>query len=67
MAKLRSSDIRAMNAQEMDEKITELKKSLMKIRGGLASGGIPEDVGKTREIKRTVARILTIKKEKEKK
>lgn len=56
-----------MNAQEMDEKITELKKSLMKIRGGLASGGIPEDVGKTREIKRTVARILTIKKEKEKK
>jgi ribosomal protein L29 len=35
----------------------------MKIRGGLASGGVPENVGKTREIKRTIARILTKKRE----
>jgi hypothetical protein len=36
----------------------------MKIRGVLASGGMPEDVGKAREIRRTIARILTIRKEK---
>ncbi len=66
MAILHLSDIRAMDANEMDEQMTELQGELMKIRGISASGGIPEDIGKAREIRRTIARILTIKKEKEK-
>lgn len=67
MAVLQSSDIWEMSEEEMDDHISELRGNLMKIRGGLASGGIPEDVGKTREIRRTIARILTIKQEKRKK
>jgi ribosomal protein L29 len=39
----------------------------MKIRGVLASGGIPENVGKAKEIKRTIARINTFKSRKEEK
>ncbi|MFH1403913.1 MAG: 50S ribosomal protein L29 [Candidatus Altiarchaeota archaeon] len=62
MAIIRSSEIREMDVPEMDEQITQLRKDLMKMRGVLASGGIPEGVGKTREIKRTIARILTEKK-----
>ena len=61
MAILRSSEIREMNETEMDEQLGQLKKNLMKIRGVLASGGIPEEVSKTREMKRTIARILTEK------
>ena len=63
MAELRSSEIEKMTVEEQDKQLTELKKNLMKIKGGLASGGVPEDVGKTREIRRTIARIKTIKHE----
>lgn len=65
MAILRASAIRELSEKEVDERLADLKKDLMKIRGVLASGGMPEDVGKAREIRRTIARILTIKKEKE--
>lgn len=65
MSILRSSEIREMSTEELENRISELNSNLMKIRGILASGGIPEEIGKTREIKRTIARVLTIKKEKE--
>ena len=63
MAIMRASEIREKDDAELETNIIELKKTLMKIRGGLASGGIPEDVGKAREIKKTIARILTIRHE----
>jgi large subunit ribosomal protein L29 len=59
MDKFRSSEIQEMSIPEMDEHLTQLKKDLMKINGVLASGGIPEDIGRVREIKRTIARIHT--------
>ncbi len=65
MAILRTSDIREMDSKDMGEHLADLRRDLMKINGVLASGGIPEDVGKAREIRHTIARILTIKKEKE--
>jgi large subunit ribosomal protein L29 len=60
MAILRSDEIRGMNDSEVDERLLQLKKELMKINGVLASGGIPEEVGKVREIRKTIARINTI-------
>jgi len=56
-----------MGAEEIDNRISELNNNLMKIRGIMASGGIPEEIGKVREIRRTIARILTVKKELNKK
>ena len=64
MAIIRSDEIRGMSVSEMDERLTQLRKELMKINGVLASGGIPEEVGKVREIKRTIARINTFKAQK---
>lgn len=61
MAIIRSDEIQGMTVSEMDERLGQLRKDLMKINGVLASGGIPEDVGKVREIKRTIARLRTIK------
>jgi len=60
MAVLRKQEIREMGPEEREKQLSELRKRLMKIKGGLASGGIPEDVGKAREIKKTIAKILTI-------
>ncbi len=54
-----------MDPEELDDKRIGLQEELMKIRGVLASGGIPEDIGKVKEIRRTIAKILTIKKQKE--
>jgi large subunit ribosomal protein L29 len=65
MAILRSNEIAGMEDSEMDEQLSQIRKNLMKIRGVLASGGIPEDVSKTREMKRTIARILTEKRRRE--
>lgn len=61
MANLRTEEIKAMDVEEKDKHLSELQKTLMRIRGGVASGGVPEDIGKTREIRKTIARILTIK------
>ena len=67
MAIIRSDEIQGMNDSEMDERMAQLRKELMKIKGVLASGGVPEEVGKAREIKRTIARIKTVKTMNEKK
>lgn len=66
MSILRASEIREMDEEEIGERLVELQGDLMKIKGVIASGGVPEDIGKTREIRKTIARILTIKKEKSK-
>ncbi|MBU4201914.1 MAG: 50S ribosomal protein L29 [Candidatus Altiarchaeales archaeon] len=63
MAILRAQELRGMNDEELDKHLSELRLEYMKIKGVLSSGGIPEDIGKAREIKRTMARILTIKNE----
>ncbi|PKP53515.1 MAG: 50S ribosomal protein L29 [Candidatus Altiarchaeales archaeon HGW-Altiarchaeales-3] len=67
MSILNANQIREMDGDELNERLVELRGDLMKIRGTIASGGSPEDVGKTREIRRTIARMLTIKQEKTKK
>lgn len=61
MDKARSSEIQEMSIPEMDEQLSQLKQDLMKIKGVLASGGVPENIGKMREMKKTIARIKTEK------
>lgn len=63
MAILKASEIREMENDEIEEHLEELYRELMRIKGITASGGVPEDIGKGREIKRTIARILTIQNE----
>lgn len=58
MAILKSKDITKMSENEIEEKLKELKMELMKNKINAAKGGKM----KTREIKRTIARLLTINK-----
>jgi large subunit ribosomal protein L29 len=66
MAILRRDEIKDMSVVEMDEKISELKNELLRERSKIASGGVPENPGRIKEIRRTIARILTLKRQKEK-
>ncbi len=60
MAILRREEIRDMTPEEAREKAFELRNELLRERSKVASGGAPENPGRIREIKRTIARILTI-------
>ncbi len=51
--------IKIMGAKDLETKKKELKLELSKERGKLKVGGMPENPGKLKEIKRTIARINT--------
>jgi len=56
---LSNEEINEMSVNELKEKIMELRKELMKSRGKSASKVMPENPGRVKEIKRTIARMLT--------
>ncbi len=60
MAILKSKEIAKMNEKEINEKISELKVELIKSRVGSKKTGKGADTG---EIKRTIAKLLTFKRQ----
>jgi large subunit ribosomal protein L29 len=60
---LKAKEIRQMNPEERGKKLKELKEDLMHERGISAMGGSSPSPGKIRQIRQTIARILTIMKE----
>ena len=56
-------ELRKINPDELDKKIVELKKDLIKLNAQVATGTGVKSPGQIRQIKRTIARILTVKKE----
>ncbi|MFA5887434.1 MAG: 50S ribosomal protein L29 [Candidatus Nanoarchaeia archaeon] len=52
--------IRAMGKEQMLERIVELRKQLLKFNSQIAVGTIPESPGKVKQLKKEIARILTI-------
>ncbi len=65
MAILRVKEIRKMKPEERVEKLNELYAELRKLRAKVAAGGAVENPGRIRELKRAIARILTIQREEE--
>ncbi|MDY6776921.1 MAG: 50S ribosomal protein L29 [Candidatus Nanohaloarchaea archaeon] len=65
MAILRTEEIRDMADEELEEKLEDLNLELSKEKGQIEVGGFPEDPGRIKEIRRTIARIKTVMGEKE--
>jgi len=64
----RMKEIREMPAEERKKRISELQAELVRHRTMVKAGGAIEDPSSIRELRRTIARILTvINEEKEKK
>lgn len=61
---MKAKEIRLMNEIDLESKMLELKKELMKINSQIAIGTIPKNPDKVKNIKRTVAKIITIKNQK---
>lgn len=60
---LRMKDIREMSSQERWEKIVDLKAELVRLRTMVAAGGGIENPSRIGEIRKTIARILTVEKD----
>jgi ribosomal protein L29 len=58
MAVLKSKDIKGMKVEEKEKKLKELKLELIKSRAKSSAQGTSS---KTREIKKAIARLLTLK------
>ena len=61
---MKVKELRVINELDLENKIIELKKELMKINSQIAIGTVPKSPGKVKEMKRTIAKILTIKNDK---
>ncbi len=64
MARLKASEIRSMSREERLKRLQELRNELMMARMRTASG-LEENTRIVRELKRAIARILTVEKEEE--
>ena len=60
---LKTKEIREFTPEERREKLEELKRELMHERGVAAMGGSPPSPGKIRQIRTSIARLLTIMRE----
>ena len=61
---MKAKELRLMSDAEMEGKLTELRKELMKANSQIAIGTVPKSPGKVREAKKTIAKIMTIRREK---
>lgn len=58
---MKVKELKLISESDLNSKILELKKELMKINSQIAIGTVPKSSGKIKEIKRTIAKILSIK------
>jgi large subunit ribosomal protein L29 len=65
LARLKASEIRRMSREERLKKLRELRSELMVAKMRAASG-LEENTKTVRELKRAIARILTVEKEEKK-
>lgn len=63
MAILKTKDARKLSDAELTKKASELRLEIAKEKANVAIGAPVSSPGKMREMKRTIARILTIKRE----
>ncbi len=60
MAIIRKNELKAMKKEQLKEKLVVLRNELMKLRSQVATRTRPENPGRIRELRRTIARIHTI-------
>lgn len=68
LAILKKKQLKQMTRTDMINRLNELRLELAKERGQMAIGGTPSNPGRVKEIRKTIAKLLTeINKEKIKK
>lgn len=60
---LRKREIRDMPLEEQKKKLDEIRTELVRLKTTVASGGTIENPGRIKELRKAMARILTIERE----
>jgi large subunit ribosomal protein L29 len=58
MAIIKKNEFKNLGLEDMKSRLIELEKELMRLKAQAARGTPPENPGKIRAIKRTIARLL---------
>lgn len=61
---MKAKELRNLTSKDLETKFDELNKELIKLNAQVATGTVPKSPGQIKQIKKTIAKILTIKKEK---
>lgn len=62
---MKIKEIRKLKGEELQKKKSELKTELIKLKGQSATGTPPKSPGQIKQIKRTLAKMKTLQREKE--
>jgi large subunit ribosomal protein L29 len=60
---LRVKEIRGMTSEERTKKVRELRTELIRLKTMISAGGTVENPARIRELRKTIARLLTIENE----
>ncbi|MGB9960500.1 MAG: 50S ribosomal protein L29 [Candidatus Bathyarchaeales archaeon] len=60
---LRVKEIREMSSEERVKKLNEFRTELLRLKTMIKAGGSVENPARIKELRKTIARILTIEKE----
>ena len=60
MASIKLKDIKNMQPSQLEDKLSDLKKELIKLNAQVATGTNPQNPGQIRQIRKTIARIKTV-------
>ena len=63
MAALKVKQLREMKPEDLNKKLSELKLELLKEQGNVKMGRATKNSGKIKELRRAIARTLTVKRE----
>jgi len=62
---MKIKEIRELSKEDLNSKLEELKKDLIKQNAQISTGTTPKSPGQIRQIKKTIARIIMVLKDKE--
>lgn len=61
---MKIKEIRAMDKGSLDKALDDIRNELIKINAQIAIGTTPKSPGRVKQLKKTVAKILTVRREK---
>ncbi len=65
MPVVRVSELRKMKPEDLEDKLTELRMELARLRAAQALGGTPENPSRIRDLRKAIARTMTVQHESE--
>ncbi len=57
---MKAKELRSMNKEDLQAKLEELKKELVKINAQISTGTTPKSPGQVKQTKKNIARILMV-------